>query len=155
MSRDHHRWLFLIRLLLFLPLVAGCYVYRPLGTSTPPRGHQLRMTLTDAGSATLASQLGPSVEAVGGMLVEDSPEAYVLSVVETRNRRGIETSWLGEQVSISKSAVATIERREFSRTRTGLVTVGTIAGILAARAAFWGPGGVFGGAKPGPGPGPR
>jgi hypothetical protein len=144
-----------IRLLLFLPILAGCYVYRPLGTSSPPAGHHLRVTLTDSGTATLASQLGPSVESVVGRLIEDSSEAYVLAVAETRNRRGVETSWVGEQVSISKSVVATVQRREFSRTRTGLVTVGTIAGILAARTAFWGPGGVFGGPKPGPGPGPR
>ena len=136
-------------------MLAGCYVYRPVGTSVPPTGHQLRLTLTDAGTAILAPQLGPSVEAVGGRLIQDSSDAYVLSVVETRKRNGVEMSWLGEQVSISKSVVATVQRREFSRTRTALVTLGVIAGIAGAREAFWGPGGVFGGAKPGPGPGPR
>ena len=141
--------------LLTAPLLAGCYVYRPLGQSTPPAGHQLRLTLTDSGTANLAAQLGPSVEAVGARLLQDTPDAYVVSVIETRKRNGVEMSWLGEQLSISKSVVATVHRREFSRTRTALVSVGTIAGILAARAAFWGPGGVFGGPKPGPGPGPR
>ena len=143
------------RLALLIPLLTGCYVYRPLGTASPPAGHQLRLTLTDAGTANLAAQLGPSVTAVGGTLVEDSASAYVLSVVETRKRNGVETSWLGERVSIPKSVVATVDRREFSRTRTALVTVGTVVGIVAARAAFWGPGGVFGGPKPGPGPGPQ
>ena len=138
-----------------MPLLAGCYVYRPVGTAVPPAGHQLRLTLTDAGTATLAPQLGPSVEAVGGRLIQDSADAYVLSVVETRKRNGVEMSWLGEQVSISKSVVATVHRREFSRTRTALVTLGLTAGIAGAREAFWGPGGVFGGPKPGPGPGPR
>lgn len=144
-----------LRLFFLVPLLAGCYVYKPVGTSVPPAGHELRLTLTDAGTATLAPQLGPSVVAVGGKLIEDSSEAYVLSVVETRKRNGVEMSWLGEQVSIAKSVVATVQRREFSRTRTALVTIGTIAGIFAAREAFWGPGGVFGGPKPGPGPGPR
>lgn len=136
-------------------MLAGCYVYRPVGTAVPPAGHQLRLTLTDAGTATLAPQLGPSVEAVGGRLIQDSADAYVLSVVETRKRNGVEMSWLGEQVSISKSVVATVHRREFSRTRTALVALGLIAGMAGAREAFWGPGGVFGGPKPGPGPGPR
>ena len=144
-----------LRLALLLPLLAGCYVYRPVGTAVPPAGHQLRLTLTDAGTATLAPQLGPSVVAVNGKLIEDSTDAYVLSVVETQKRNGIEMSWLGEQVSISTSVVSTVQRREFSRSRTALVTAGTIVGILAARAAFWGPGSVFGGPKPGPGPGPR
>ena len=138
-----------------VPLLAGCYVYRPVGMSSTPPGHQLRLTLTDAGTADLASQLGPSVTAVGGTLVDDSTSAYVLSVIETRKRNGVEMTWLGERVSIPKSVVATVHRREFSRSRTALVTVGTIAGMIAARAAFWGAGGVFGGSKPGPGPGPQ
>jgi hypothetical protein len=143
------------RIAVLIPLLAGCYVYKPVGTATPPAGQQLRLTLTDAGTANLASQLGPSVTAVGGTLVEDSASEYVLSLVETRKRNGIETSWLGERVSIPKSVVATVHRREFSRTRTALVTVGTVGGMILARSVFWGAGGVFGGPKPGPGPGPQ
>lgn len=130
-------------------------MYKPVGTSTPPAGHQLRFTLTDAGTANLAAQLGPSVVAVSGRLMQETPESFLVSVVETRKRNGIEMTWMGEQVEISKAIVATVQRREFSRTRTAFVTVGTIAAMVAARAALWGPGGVFGGPKPGPGPGPQ
>jgi hypothetical protein len=48
-----------------------------------------------------------------------------------------------------------MERRTFSRTRTIITGVGVVVAALVAREAFWGPGGVFGGAPPGPGPGPR
>ncbi len=141
-------------LALLIPFFVGCYVYKPVGTSAPPAGQQLRFTLTDAGTANLASQLGPSVVAVSGRLMQENPDGYVISVVETQKRNGIEQSWLGEQVEINKPVIATVHRREFSRSRTALVTVGTIAGMIAARAALWGPGGVFGGANPGP-PGGR
>jgi hypothetical protein len=87
--------------------------------------------------------------------MEENPNVYVISVVETRKRNGIEQGWLGEQVEIAKPVVATVQRREFSRSRTALVTVGTIAAMVAVRAALWGPGGVFGGANPGPRPGPQ
>jgi hypothetical protein len=87
--------------------------------------------------------------------VQETPELYVVSVAETRKRNGIEMSWLGEQVEISKGIVATVQRREFSRTRTALVTIGTIAGMVVARAALWGPGGVFGSSRPGPRPDPE
>lgn len=140
---------------LLVPLLAGCYTYRPVGSATPPNGHLVRLSLTDAGTANLAAELGPSVVAVDGRLMNDSGDAYLLAVSDSRKRNGIEMGWQGEQISISKSLISTIQERKFSRTRTMLVSAGLIAGIFIARDAFWGPGGVFGGAPPGPGPGPR
>lgn len=140
---------------ILVPLMAGCYVYSPVRTDSPPTGLPVRLTLTDAGTANLAAELGPSVEAVGGRLVNDSGEAYVLALSESRKRNGMEIDWRGEQVSISKSLVASIQQRQFSRSRTAFVTAGLVGGILLARQIFWGPGGVFGGAAPGGNPGPR
>jgi predicted NBD/HSP70 family sugar kinase len=113
------------------------------------------LTLTDAGTANLAAELGPSVAAVGGRLVNDSGDAYVLALSESRKRNGMEIDWRGEQVAINKSLVASIQQRQFSRTRTAFVGAGLIGGVLLARQILWGPGGVFGGSSPGPGPGPR
>ena len=139
-----------------IPLIAGCYIYRPINTSTPqPTGQPVRLTLTDLGTANLAAALGPSVEAVSGRLVNDTGDVYVLALSESRRRNGIEIDWRGEQVSISKTLVANIQQRQFSRTRTGVVTASLIAGMLIARQALWGSGGVFGSDRPGPGPIPR
>ncbi len=142
-------------IVVFFPLLAGCYVYQPVGMATPPPGRPVRLTLTDAGTASLASELGPSVEAVGGKLVGNTADAYVLALSDSRKRNGAEIDWRGEQVSISKSLVATIQQRQFSRGRTALVAGGVVAALLVARQTLWGPGGVFGGGGPGPGPGPR
>jgi hypothetical protein len=136
-------------------LLAGCYVYEPVTTASTPTGRPVRLTLTDAGTTNLASELGPSVEAVGGKLIGNTSDAYVLALSDSRKRNGVEIDWRGEQVSISKSLVATIQQRQFSRTRTTFVTVGLIAALLVARQTLWGPGGVFGSAPPGPGPGPQ
>lgn len=138
-----------------LPLLAGCYVYKPVGMTSPPNGRNVRLTLTDAGTANLAAELGPSIEAVGGRFTSDSGDAYLLAVSDTRKRNGVEIDWRGEQVSISKSLVATLQQREFSRTRTAAVTAGVIAGIVVAVDAFLGSVSTFGGAPPKPGPGPR
>lgn len=136
-------------------LLAGCYVYAPVGMGPPPTGRPVRLTLTDAGTVNLASELGPSVEAVGGKLIGNTADAYVLALSDSRKRNGIEIDWRGEQVSISKSLVATVQQRQFSRGRTALVAGGVVAAMLVARQTLWGPGGVFGSASPGPGPGPR
>lgn len=136
-------------------LLAGCYVYRPVTGTIPPTGDRVRLTLTDAGTANLAAQLGPSTTELSGRVVQDSADAYLVSVLGTRARSGVEAGWRGEQVTVPRSLVASLEQRRFSRTRTVLMSVGAIVAVLAAREAFWGPGGVFGGAPPGSGPGPR
>ena len=140
---------------LFPLLLAGCYEYEPLSTATPPIGQPVRVTLTEVGSQNLAPELGPSVEAVGGTLVGDSRDAYLVSLLESRKRNGIEMDWRGEQVSISKSLVAGIQQRQFSPTRTVFLSAGLITALVALERAFWGPGGVFGGGAPGGGTGAK
>lgn len=142
--------------LLLIPLVAGCYVYRPVVTGTVPvTADRVRFTLNDAGTAGLASQLGPSTVELSGRLISDSADAYLVSVLKTVGRNGIEADWRGEQVTVPRAFVTRVDERRFSRTRTALMVAGAVTAALAAREAFWGPGGIFGGAPPGPGPGPR
>ncbi|HEY4733121.1 MAG TPA: hypothetical protein VIH53_01090 [Gemmatimonadaceae bacterium] len=143
------------RILFLVPLVAGCYQYQPVTTASTPTGAPVRLTLTDAGSAQMAPALGPSVEEVGGKLLTDSADAYVVALSESRRRNGVEMDWRGEQVSISKSLVASIQLRQFSPTKTGFLTAGFIAALVVLERSFWGPGGVFGGGPPGPGPTPK
>lgn len=143
------------RTICLLPLLAGCYVYQPIGTSVPQTGEHLRLTLTDSGTAGLAAQLGPRTEAVSGRFLQDSSGGYVLAVLDTRNHAGVETGWRGEQVAVPRPLVARAELRRFSRNRTVLMAIGTVAGSLLVRQAFWGPGGVFSGGPPQPGPTPR
>lgn len=145
-----------LRHIFFLvPLVAGCYEYEPVVTTSSPIGQPVRVTLTEAGSVNLAAEIGPSVEAVGGKLLDDSGSAYLLALSESRKRNGMEIDWRGEQVSISKSLVADIRQRQFSRTRTGFLSAGVITALVVLERAFWGPGGVFGGGPPGGGQGPK
>jgi hypothetical protein len=134
---------------LFPLLLAGCYEYEPLVTAAPPVGQPVRVTLTDAGTTNLAAELGPSVEAVGGTLVGDSGNAYLLALSESRKRNGVEMDWRGEQVSISKSLVADIRQRQFSPTRTAFLSAGLVTALVVLERAFWGPGGVFGSGPPG------
>jgi hypothetical protein len=115
----------------------------------------VRLTLTDSGAVSLASQLGPATEEVSGRVLTDSTGAYVVSVHGTRRRDGVESDWKGERVTVPRILVARAEERRFSGKRTMLASLAIIAAAIAAREAFWGPGGVFGGAPPGGGPPPR
>jgi hypothetical protein len=146
---------FTLSFTLALPLLAGCYTYQPVVAAAPRSREPLRLTLTDSGAVTLAAQLGPATEAVTGRLRADSGGAYIVSVLATRRRDGPEIDWRGEQVAVPRALIAHAEQRRFSRTRTVLASVGLLVVAVAAREAFWGPGGVFGGAPPGGGPDPR
>jgi hypothetical protein len=137
------------------PALAGCYVYGPLGSAHRASGDRIRLTLTDSGTVSLASQLGPSTEEVSGRIVADSSGVYVISVLGTRRRGGVESDWEGERVAVPRLLVARAEQRRFSRPRSVLAGATFLVATLGARAAFWGSGGVFGGGAPGGGPTPR
>ena len=142
--------------LLVAPLLVGCYVYQPVADVSPAPGQRVRLTLTDSGTANLAAELGPSTELLSGRLLSDSTGGYLVSVSGTQKRGGVETGWKGEQVIVPQPYVARFEQRRFSRTRTILMGVATVAAGFVVRQAFWGPGiGGFGGGGPGGGPGPR
>jgi hypothetical protein len=138
-----------------VPLLAGCYAYEPVAGTAPATRDRIRLTLTDSGAVSLASQLGPATEEVSGRIKSDSGGAYIVSVAATRRRGGPEIDWRGEQVAVPRILIAHAEERRFSRTRTALASIGLLIAAAAAREAFWGPGGVFGGAPPGGGPAPR
>ena len=142
-------------IILFPLCLGGCYEYQPLVTSSAPIGQPVRVTLTETGSANLAAELGPSVEAVGGTLVGDSANAYLVALSESRKRNGIEMDWRGEQVSISKPLVADIKQRQFSPVRTTFLSVGLVTALVVLERAFWGPGGAFGSNPPGGGTGAK
>jgi len=144
-----------MRAALVLPLLAGCYAYRPLTAPQAAAGDRVRLTLTDSGAASLAAHLGPATEEVSGRLLGDSGGAYVVSVLGTRRRGGAETEWKGEHLLVPRAFVAEARSRRFPRRRTVVAALGVIAGAALAREAFWGPGGVFGGAPPGGGREPR
>jgi hypothetical protein len=142
--------------LLVGPLLMGCYVYQPVADVRPAAGQRVRLRLTDSGTANLAAQLGPSTENLSGRLLGDSTNGYLVSVLGTQKRGGVETGWNGEQVIIPQPYVAVFEQRRFSRTRTVLMGVATVMASLALREVFWGAGiGAFGGGGPGGGPGRR
>jgi hypothetical protein len=141
--------------LLLAPLIVGCYTYQPVVGAAPRTHERVRLTLTDSGAVSLASQLGPATEEVSGRLSADSGGAYLVSVLATRRRGGFEIDWRGEQVAVPRALIARAEQRRFSRARTMIASVALVVVAAVAREAFWGPGGAFGGAPPGGGPTPR
>ena len=126
-------------------LTAGCYNYGPLTQPTPEPGASVSVTLTDAGSVDLARYLGPSVFVVRGRYVGDAEQGVLLSVSSVELVRGDEVDWKGEQVTLPKSAIASVQVRQLSKRRSVLLVGVGITGLVATTAAF----GLVGGASSG------
>lgn len=113
-------------------LLSGCYAYvpPPESSAAPLPGREVRVELTDAGTAALAPKVGPGVTAVVGRVVSADDSALTLAVTTTEKRNGLEDLWKGENVAVQRAQVATLQERRFSRSRTA-VAAGIGVGLAA------------------------
>lgn len=129
------------RLLTLMPAAAlcvgACYNYVPRDTPAVVRpGHLVRVELTDAGVVAIAAQVGPGVYRIDGRVTTVNDSVVVLAAQTLVSRRtNVEQYWNGERVTIPRTAVASVQERLLSKSRTvGLVAValGTVIGAAAA-----------------------
>lgn len=140
--------------LLALLLAAGCYTYRPLSVPLPAAGTRLQVKLTDDGTDSLASRLGPDIATVDGDVVRADTAGLVLAVREVQSYRGEPSDWQGEEVAVPRRFVRDLQERHISVGGTGLLGGAIAAGLVAATQVFGGRGTLEG--NPGnPGSGPR
>lgn len=135
-----------------LILNAGCYYYQPLQTATPQPGAYLQVMLTDSGTSHFWPYLGPDVGDLRGRLITADHQALALSVESVDLRHGQVLSWKGETVTLGREYVARMDERHLSKSRTILVAVGAVAGLISALTVFTnlgiGAGGGGGGGQP-------
>ena len=125
-------------------LLTGCYTYRPLPALVPVAGMRVQVALTDDGSDSLSSRIGPGIQSVNGDVIRADTGSVTLAVREIENRRGERDDWLGESVVVPRRFVRDIQQRRMSVGGTGLIGGAIAAGLVAATAAI-GSGGVQGG----------
>ena len=125
-----------VALLTLLWLATGCYRYTPLPGAPAPEA-EVRLRLTQAGSASLAPVLGRGTVAVEGRVAAVTDTAYVLAVSatlkpsETSNVSDARTVWAGEMVNIPRASVASADNRTLDRGHTA-----TVFGVSAVAAAI-------------------
>lgn len=108
-------------------LLAGCYGYVPAATTAPEPGREVRVSLTDGGTAGLAAVVGPGVVALDGRVVASADSALTLALTGTTRRNGVEDPWRGERVVVRRDHVASLAERTFSRGRTAAAGAGFLA----------------------------
>jgi hypothetical protein len=116
-------------------VVQGCYIYLPERDPAALRGQHASISLTDSGSVVLAPKIGAGIVDLEGVFEGDSVGGSVLSVYASRQRSGAESDWRGERLVIPDPLIASIQKREFSATRTAFVTaLGTVGLVVLTRA---------------------
>jgi len=112
----------------------GCYVAAPVAGPRPALGTRVAINLTDSGTTTMASQLGPSRGRLVGEVVATTDTSLVLAVRTVTNLRGIEETWTGEQVTVPNAAIGTIQAQRVSVGRSlGLVLAIVVAAVVAGK----------------------
>lgn len=126
-------------LAVFMAVSSGCYSYvpsKPGDVATLP-GDEIRVYLTEGGTADLTRFFGPRVASVDAQFIKMATDStLVLGVTRLRMLNGVEMPFDGNgPLEVSTSLVASVERRTLARKRTVFATSGAVASAVALAAA--------------------
>ncbi|HWZ59567.1 MAG TPA: hypothetical protein VNW46_11390, partial [Gemmatimonadaceae bacterium] len=125
----------------------NCFTYPAQSDQRVQPGHDVRLTLNDAGTTELAPRLGPQVGEVTGRLRGVDSAGYEVALTRTTTLRGQDNGWNGEVVTIPRSDVAETRQRTFSVVRSVILCAG-IVGVAVAVGLIAGGGNSGGGQAP-------
>jgi len=131
-----------------LCVLCGCYESVPIQLNSVQPGTKIRVTLTDAGTDSLARYLGPGVQTVDGKLISTDESKLSVGVTSISMRSGQDQYWKGETVAIPRTALATVQQRKVNKPKSLL-----LGGVLIAALASLRLSGVVGGNGNGTGSG--
>lgn len=117
---------------LLTAVVTGCYTYTPVDPGSPDAGSTVRVTYeVERGSGDGSGDLGMS-RRMTGRLLEVGADSLVLTTPVVQTLRDGTTTHAEDQVSIPRSAVRQVERRDTDLLKSaGLVTAGAVGAGLA------------------------
>ncbi|TVR64280.1 MAG: hypothetical protein EA422_07175 [Gemmatimonadales bacterium] len=131
--------------------LAGCFSYQPVLDANPEPDADVRLRLAAPAAVTLSERTGRSIRSVEGTLLAATPDSLTVEVRWGAVYAGTPFEGRRDILAFHRSEVLEIDRREFSRTRTGIVAAGLTGVALLILRSFLGGGGDAGGVGPGDG----
>ncbi|HET9634476.1 MAG TPA: hypothetical protein VFP26_00980 [Gemmatimonadaceae bacterium] len=126
-----------------LSMCGACYQYAAFQPTTSTLGQAVRVQLTDAGTARVASLVGPGASYLDGNLASLTDSSYTIAVTDLGRLNGTEETWKGEQATVYRSEAASIELRKAAPGRSAALTAALVGGAaLVARAMGAGEGAI-------------
>ena len=119
-----------------LVLGSGCFSYVPAELGAVPAGRDVRLELTRVGFAQLPEIPNRPGPELAGRLVRQDPGQLLLRVPVAIRADGMVTGTVEQDVLIPATDIIRVERREFSRRRTGVVALGGVALLVGVIQAF-------------------
>jgi hypothetical protein len=109
-------------------ITTACYRYVPVAPSSVPASEEVHVRLTPPGSVRLGELLGGQPDELEGQIAPRG-DSLSVSVVVARAYRGVTFDSSRQALVLGANEVAEVRRRQFSRSRTTLVAVGSVVGF--------------------------
>lgn len=116
-------------LLLVGTVTAGCYRYVPVTLGAVAPKEEVRVRVTTDAAARLSTELGSYSTEINGAFTQEGPDSVSVGVTIDRQYRGTTVGTTTQLLFLGRAEIVEVHRREFSRTRTVLLTAGTAVGF--------------------------
>lgn len=126
----------------------ACQAYTPIALEPDATGRIVRVTLTPVGSAASFGKLGTGVGQLEGRLGGIDDSTLTMSVSQVSRLGSDADRWTGENVTIPRSSVASIEMRHLAVGRSLLAAGAVVGGTILVGQSI-GSGSQTGGARGG------
>lgn len=106
--------------------VTGCFRYVPVEPSVVRPQDEVQVHFTDEAAIRLAREFGRITESLDARIPQQRPDSLSISVWIGRDYQGTQFEHVRQTVFVGREEVAQVRRRQFSLSRTALVTSGVL-----------------------------
>lgn len=117
-------------------LAASCTTFQPMPRDAVEGGALVRALLSQLGSAQLAPSIGPTVEAIDGVVRSISDTGVVFAMRGALRSSGAYAEWNGEPLFVQHAQIDRYERAQHSKLKSGLLATALVAAAVAIEEGF-------------------
>jgi hypothetical protein len=130
-GRGRRRRQLVATLLLAAAANAACYSYVPVSFSSVDTKEDVRLRVTEDAAVRLVKEVGAFSTELDGQLAPEGRDSVALGVTIDRTYRGATIGTATHTLILARSEIVEVRRREFSKSRTTALTIGTLVGFGA------------------------
>ena len=115
--------------------IGGCFRYVVVQPATLRDGENVQVRISDPAATRLISEFGMFTGQLEGQYAHEGPDSLSISVLISRDYRGMSLDQVRQRLFLGRSEVIEVRRRQLSRARTAVATVGVLVGFAGLVAA--------------------
>ncbi|MEO6779143.1 MAG: hypothetical protein ABI194_06760 [Gemmatimonadaceae bacterium] len=101
-----------------LAALCGCTTYTPVPLTPALQQQNVRIRLTQQGTADVGSTLGGGASELQGRILTANDSAVTISVMQVTRLTGVDETWNGEQATIALRDISEVAREQRSVARS-------------------------------------